>query len=93
MSPTSSEGGNRSCFRNVYVVLNTERWRKSKNAVIHRGDVWCAQNMENKEKRFIDAMNVKQACVWMDVSRAITQISTSNLVAFLIHIQAVQLKQ
>jgi hypothetical protein len=47
--------------------------------------------MENEEKQFTGALNVKQNCVWMGVSRAITQISTSNLVAFFMHIQDVQL--
>jgi hypothetical protein len=47
--------------------------------------------MENKEKQFAGAVNVKQACVWMGFSRGITQISTYNLVTFVMHIQAVQL--
>jgi hypothetical protein len=47
--------------------------------------------MENKEKQFISAVNVKQACVWMGVSRGITQISASNVVTFVVHIQDVQL--
>jgi hypothetical protein len=37
------------------------------------------------------AMNVRQNCVWMSVSRALTKISTSDLVVFFTHIQNVQL--
>jgi hypothetical protein len=47
--------------------------------------------MKNKEKQFTGAVNVMQACVWMGVSRAFTQISASNLAAFFTHQQDVQL--
>jgi hypothetical protein len=56
-----------------------------KKRLSHGGDVSCAQNTENKEKQF-SGVNVKQVCDWMGVSRAITQFSTSNLVAFFTHI-------
>jgi hypothetical protein len=42
--------------------------------------------MENTEKQLAGAVNVNQDCVWMGVSRAITQISTSNLVAIFMYI-------
>jgi hypothetical protein len=38
-------------------------------------------------KQFIDAVNLKQTHVWMSVSRAVTQISTSKVFAFFLHIQ------
>jgi hypothetical protein len=38
--------------------------------------------MDNEEKQFTGAVNAKQNCVWMGVSRAVTQIPTSKLVAF-----------
>jgi hypothetical protein len=47
--------------------------------------------MENEEKHFTGAVNVKQAYVWMRVSRAIARISTSDLINFFMHIQDVQL--
>jgi hypothetical protein len=47
--------------------------------------------MDNKEKQFTGAVDVKQNCLWMGVSRAITQIPTSNLVAFFMKMQDVQL--
>jgi hypothetical protein len=47
--------------------------------------------MDNKEKQFTGAVDVKQNCVWIGVSRAVTQISTSNLVAFFMQMQDVQL--
>jgi hypothetical protein len=47
--------------------------------------------MDNKEKQFAGAVNVKQNCICMGVSRAVTQISTSNLVAFFMQMKDVQL--
>jgi hypothetical protein len=47
--------------------------------------------MDNKEKQFTGAMDVKQNCVWMRVSRSDTQIPTSNLVAFFMQMHDVQL--
>jgi hypothetical protein len=41
--------------------------------------------------RTLHGHTVKQACVWIFISRAITQISTSNLVVFFLHIQNVWL--
>jgi hypothetical protein len=40
---------------------------------------------EGKKKRKNGAVNVKQACVWVGISRAITQIYNSNLVAFFMY--------
>jgi hypothetical protein len=45
----------------------------------------------DRKEKLIDAVNVKQKCVWMGISRAITQIFSLNLDAFFMHIQNVQL--
>jgi hypothetical protein len=42
-------------------------------------------------KQFRGAVNLKQARVWMSVSRAVTQISTSKAAAFCHHMQDVRL--
>jgi hypothetical protein len=42
-------------------------------------------------KQFIGAVNLKQARVWMSVSRAVTQISASEIAAFFPHMQDVWL--
>jgi hypothetical protein len=49
------------------------------------------KNTENKENHCIGAVSEKQACVWMDVSRAVTQMPTSNVDALFMHLQVVQL--
>jgi hypothetical protein len=43
----------------------------------------CAENTVNEEKHFIGAVNVKQNCVWMGVSKAIIQISGNFLHAYI----------
>jgi hypothetical protein len=56
--------------------------------------VMCSKHThthKNEEKQFIGALNVKQNYIWMGLSRAITQISTSNLVTFFVNTQNVQL--
>jgi hypothetical protein len=44
-----------------------------------------------QEKQFRGAVNLKQARVWMSVSRAVTQISISKAAAFFCHMQDVWL--
>jgi hypothetical protein len=51
----------------------------------------CAENVADKKKKLIDALNVKQNCVWMGISRAVTQIFSLTLVVFIMHIQNIQL--
>jgi hypothetical protein len=53
--------------------------------------VLCSQNTENEEKQFIAALNVMRNCGRMGMAKAITQVSTSNLVTSSEHIQNVQL--
>jgi hypothetical protein len=71
-------------------VISYFKFPPQERRVRHRGDVSSAQNMENEEIQSIGVMNVKQNCIWMGDSRAITQISTSNLVVLFMHILYVQ---
>jgi hypothetical protein len=45
-------------------VISYLEFPPQERRVSHR-DVPCVQNMENEEKQFIGAINVKQNCVWM----------------------------
>jgi hypothetical protein len=47
----------------------------------------CVLTTQKGGKQFIDAVNLKQAHVWMSVSRAVTQTSTFEVLAFFPHIQ------
>jgi hypothetical protein len=45
-----------------------------------------AQNTEKYKKKLIGAMNMKQACVWIGVLGAVTQIFLYSLVSFFLHV-------
>jgi hypothetical protein len=47
--------------------------------------------MVNEEKQLIGVVNVKHGCFWVGVTRAITKISTSDVVLFFKNLQNAQL--
>jgi hypothetical protein len=47
--------------------------------------------MVNEEKQLIGEVNVKHGYVWVGVTRAITKISTSDVVPFFKNLQSAQL--